>query len=673
MKRWSVVVLLSALPVGVVLANQHPVEATRSAGDTRTLNSLAEIMQADTEAPALLGVVQVQKTPTKDIRQEQPGTRSKATTESSATLVQQNQVQQKRIIQLTRTIATLNAALVEARANKGKSLELSQQLKVLQAREGEQGQEVARLMAELQQARTAMISLQKVVDEQGGMTPALKDSQSKVAQLQMKVEALQKSAEGQRTLASTLTQAQTALKDSQSKVAQLQTKVDALQKSAEGQRTLASTLTQAKTALKDSQGMVAQLQMKVEALQKSAEGQRTLASTLTQAQTALKDSQSKVAQLQTKVEALQKSAEGQRTLASTLTQAQTALKDSQGMVAQLQAKVDALQKSAEGQRTLASSLTQAQTALKDSQGMVAQLQMKVDALQKSAEGQRTLASTLTQAQTALKDNQSKMVQLQAKVADLQKQVLDESEAVKAKETTLIALQKKLETSEKALVVATTPRKPSPDKPKEVRDYAVGTSLANDMLSLLKTRAASGVVVDKDMVLAGVKDTFSGTVQVPEAALKLALADSAKDVDKKLREQKEKAERDGKAFMAAFSAKSGVKKDTDGFLYRVDYLGQGTISDTDTVSIVMTESLSNGTVVKDMEALGTFVSQPLNAYPPLFQKVIKLLNNHGSLTLVVPPELAYGNAGYPPLVPPGATMVYKLRVRDVIPGTEAAGK
>lgn len=33
-------------------------------------------------------------------------------------------------------------------------------------------------------------------------------------------------------------------------------------------------------------------------------------------------------------------------------------------------------------------------------------------------------------------------------------------------------------------------------------------------------------------------------------------------------------------------------------------------------------------------------------------------------MVVPPELAYGNVGYPPKVPPSATMVYELRVDGV---------
>ncbi len=41
-----------------------------------------------------------------------------------------------------------------------------------------------------------------------------------------------------------------------------------------------------------------------------------------------------------------------------------------------------------------------------------------------------------------------------------------------------------------------------------------------------------------------------------------------------------------------------------------------------------------------------------------------MKNHATMTLVVPPELAYGDEGYPPKVPPGATMVYTLRVESV---------
>ncbi|WP_140183307.1 FKBP-type peptidyl-prolyl cis-trans isomerase, partial [Providencia stuartii] len=35
-----------------------------------------------------------------------------------------------------------------------------------------------------------------------------------------------------------------------------------------------------------------------------------------------------------------------------------------------------------------------------------------------------------------------------------------------------------------------------------------------------------------------------------------------------------------------------------------------------------------------------------------------------ITFVVPPELAYGDEGYPPSVPPGASLIYTLRIADI---------
>lgn len=59
-----------------------------------------------------------------------------------------------------------------------------------------------------------------------------------------------------------------------------------------------------------------------------------------------------------------------------------------------------------------------------------------------------------------------------------------------------------------------------------------------------------------------------------------------------------------------------------------------------------------------------LSQPLNAYPPLFREAMGNLRNHGALTMLVPSELAYGADGFPPKVPPNATMVYELRIGGI---------
>ncbi|MNF15415.1 putative FKBP-type peptidyl-prolyl cis-trans isomerase [compost metagenome] len=43
-----------------------------------------------------------------------------------------------------------------------------------------------------------------------------------------------------------------------------------------------------------------------------------------------------------------------------------------------------------------------------------------------------------------------------------------------------------------------------------------------------------------------------------------------------------------------------------------------------------------------------------------------INKQGRLQMVVPPELAYGEEGSTPDIPPNATMVYDIQVMDVNP-------
>jgi FKBP-type peptidyl-prolyl cis-trans isomerase len=117
-------------------------------------------------------------------------------------------------------------------------------------------------------------------------------------------------------------------------------------------------------------------------------------------------------------------------------------------------------------------------------------------------------------------------------------------------------------------------------------------------------------------------------------------------------------------MAAFQKQKGAVQAESGFWYRIEAAGSGEIAPDAVVTVVVKETLTDGTVIQDMEASGARLSQPLAAYPPLFREAIGQLQNHGTIMLVVPPELAYGDKGYAPNVPPGATMVYTLRVADV---------
>ncbi|AKE08378.1 FKBP-type peptidyl-prolyl cis-trans isomerase N-terminal domain-containing protein [Serratia liquefaciens] len=197
-------------------------------------------------------------------------------------------------------------------------------------------------------------------------------------------------------------------------------------------------------------------------------------------------------------------------------------------------------------------------------------------------------------------------------------------------------------------------------------YAAGVSLGRDILHLQEENRRLGIEADRPRLLAGIADTLAGQQRLDDAAIDSALkaADAALQQAQQQRQQAIRGE--GKTYLADFAKQPGVRKDALGFYYRVDYAGSGQINANDNVDIVVRESLPDGQVIKDMDLAGTTISLPLSQYPPLFRAAIGKLNKHGSMTLVVPPVLAYGDKGSPPAIPPGATMIYTLRVADVLP-------
>ncbi|MDP8754626.1 FKBP-type peptidyl-prolyl cis-trans isomerase N-terminal domain-containing protein [Serratia marcescens] len=205
------------------------------------------------------------------------------------------------------------------------------------------------------------------------------------------------------------------------------------------------------------------------------------------------------------------------------------------------------------------------------------------------------------------------------------------------------------------------------KKPEQQSYAAGVALGRDIQTMLAERKNWGITADKTVLLAGVIDTFNGHYQLSDAQLTSALAESEKAVNDARNQAAKTQASKGEAFVAEFQKKKGTQKSPSGFWYRIDYAGDEAITENARVDIVVKESLTDGRVIQDMDRSGKVMSQPLSAYPPLFREAIGHLKNHGSLTMVVPPALAYGETGYAPQIPPNATMVYELRIVDVSNG------
>lgn len=212
-------------------------------------------------------------------------------------------------------------------------------------------------------------------------------------------------------------------------------------------------------------------------------------------------------------------------------------------------------------------------------------------------------------------------------------------------------------------------------PETQQTYAAGVIMGRDILSLQAANALSGIKTDNRVLLAGVRDALNRQELLNENVLQTALSEAEQSIRKARLETAARWKKAGAAWLETFKKQKGVQKAGSGFWYRIEHAGDGElISGDDTVvDVVVVEKLTDGTVIEDMDARGTVISQPLGEYPPVFRSALLLLKNHGTATVAAPPELAYGDEGYPPKVPPGATMVYTIRVEGVKAENTSSGE
>jgi FKBP-type peptidyl-prolyl cis-trans isomerase FkpA len=203
-----------------------------------------------------------------------------------------------------------------------------------------------------------------------------------------------------------------------------------------------------------------------------------------------------------------------------------------------------------------------------------------------------------------------------------------------------------------------------------QDYAAGVSLAEEILQMQNERQKWGVHTDKQTMLSGIFDTFTGHKKMTDDELNQALDASEKQVASARGNVMSEQTKKGDSYLTRFRQDKNVRQTASGAWYKVDYPGEGVLTPGAILDVVIKETLTDGTVIQDMESSGAVLSQPLERFPPLFSEALSQLKNHGTLTLVVPPMLAYGDKGYPPNVPPNATMVYTLRIAEMYPAIAA---
>ncbi|NRH23410.1 FKBP-type peptidyl-prolyl cis-trans isomerase [Pantoea stewartii] len=261
-------------------------------------------------------------------------------------------------------------------------------------------------------------------------------------------------------------------------------------------------------------------------------------------------------------------------------------------------------------------------------------------------------SNLTESMRSTIDEKNKKIaELIRRNQNLERQV---SEAVKALRT----FQSESEQQRRSESILKEKIKSAPSV---IDDYATGVAFGREMASALLANKAIGIKNDKTVVIAGITDVLNGkmifTTKQVEEGMARAQMSARRARDKTLAIQGEKALN----AVRAFKKLSGVITEDNGVLYRIVNSGDLKPDDDNNLRVVVRESLADGTLIQDMFNDGTALSQPISKFPPVFQPILRKLQINGEAELIVPPELAYGENGYPPKIPPGATMRYDIKI------------
>jgi FKBP-type peptidyl-prolyl cis-trans isomerase len=122
---------------------------------------------------------------------------------------------------------------------------------------------------------------------------------------------------------------------------------------------------------------------------------------------------------------------------------------------------------------------------------------------------------------------------------------------------------------------------------------------------------------------------------------------------------------GAAFVAEQAALDGAVKTDSGLVYFELTPGDGpTPGAMDTVKVHYNGTLRDGEVF-DSSLEREPVSFSLAGVVPCFSEGIQKMKVGGKSKLVCPPDLAYGDRGAPPRIPPGASLVFEVELLDIV--------
>jgi FKBP-type peptidyl-prolyl cis-trans isomerase FkpA/FKBP-type peptidyl-prolyl cis-trans isomerase FklB len=200
--------------------------------------------------------------------------------------------------------------------------------------------------------------------------------------------------------------------------------------------------------------------------------------------------------------------------------------------------------------------------------------------------------------------------------------------------------------------------PEPTTEEQKTLYALGLAV-NQSLSNFNLSEA-----EFELVKSGITDGFlkrPPKVDLQAFGLKISELQQARALV--IAEAEKKA---GAAFLAKAAAESGAKKTESGAIFKTIKEGSGAIPKvTDMVKVHYQGTLIDGTVFDNSTKQGEPAMMRVNEMSKCWVEGMQQIKVGSKSKLVCPSSLAYRDKGLPPLIKPGATLVFEIELLEIV--------
>ena len=166
----------------------------------------------------------------------------------------------------------------------------------------------------------------------------------------------------------------------------------------------------------------------------------------------------------------------------------------------------------------------------------------------------------------------------------------------------------------------------------------------------------------ELVKAGIADSVNGAK--PQVELETYRPKVSELAEKRTNVGVDDAKKKGQEFASGVAKQKDATTTPSGIVIRTITAGTGANpAAEDVVKVHYEGKLINGTVFDSSIQRGEPAEFPLNQVVPCWREALQKLKKGGKAQVVCPSDVAYGDRGQPPDIPPGATLSFEVELLD----------